>query len=129
MRIPTFCIYTKTKSQISFAVTARLISAFVFATGIIQLLHFLNYKNPKLPGSSHLKCLYSSVCVRPIPKPHCCFSRDAAHLELINSTADERVCMLKSLSGHLYWNFETVFEKVEIWNMLSENFTIQDTLG
>ena len=50
-----------------------------------------------------------------------------AHLELINSTADERVCMLKSLSGHLYWNFETVFEKVEIWNMLSEKFTIQDT--
>ena len=32
MRKPAFCIYAKTKTQISFAVTAKLISAFVFAT-------------------------------------------------------------------------------------------------
>ena len=43
--------YTKTKAQISFAVTAKLfavtaklISAFVFATGIVQFLFFLNPK-------------------------------------------------------------------------------------
>ena len=34
--------YAKTKAQISFAVTAKLISAFVFATGIVQFLFFLN---------------------------------------------------------------------------------------
>ena len=34
----------KLKVQISFAVTAKLISAFVFATQIIQLLFFLNLK-------------------------------------------------------------------------------------
>ena len=34
--------YAKTKAQISFAVTAKLISAFVFATRIVQFLYFLN---------------------------------------------------------------------------------------
>ena len=37
--------------QISFAVIAKLISAFVFATRIVQFLYFLN---PKFPASSHL---------------------------------------------------------------------------
>ena len=36
--------YGKTKAQISFAVTAKLISAFVFATRIVQFLFFLNPK-------------------------------------------------------------------------------------
>ena len=39
----------KTKAQISFAVTAKLISAFVFATRIVQ---FLFYLNPKFQASS-----------------------------------------------------------------------------
>ena len=43
--------YAKTKAQISFAVTAKLISAFVFATRIVQFLFFLN---PKFRASSHL---------------------------------------------------------------------------
>ena len=41
----------KTKAQISFAVTAKLISAFVFATRIVQFLFFLN---PKFQASSLL---------------------------------------------------------------------------
>ena len=41
----------KTKAQISFAVTVKLISAFVFATWIVQFLYFLN---PKFPTSSLL---------------------------------------------------------------------------
>ena len=60
MRKPTICIcenqqsaYEKTKAQISFAVTAKLISAFVFATRIVQLLFFLNLK---FLVSSHLLC-------------------------------------------------------------------------
>ena len=36
MRKPAFCIYAKTKTQISFAITAKLISAFVFATWIVH---------------------------------------------------------------------------------------------
>ena len=58
----------KTKAQISFAVTAKLISAFVFAKWIVQFLYFLN---PKFPASSHPLCLYRLVWVRPGGKPHC----------------------------------------------------------
>ena len=58
--------YAKTKAQLSFAVTAKLISAFVFATWIVQSLYFLN---PKFQASSHLLQLYSLVCVGPGRKP------------------------------------------------------------
>ena len=40
-----FFAYAKTKTQISFAVTAKLISAFVLATRIVQSLYFLNTKS------------------------------------------------------------------------------------
>ena len=43
--------YAKTKAQISFAVTAKLISTFVFATQIVQFLYFLK---TKFPVTSHL---------------------------------------------------------------------------
>ena len=46
-----FFAYAKTKTQISFAVTAKLISAFVFATRIVQSLYFLN---PKFQASSNV---------------------------------------------------------------------------
>ena len=46
-----------------------------------QLLCF-RYKdntiNPKFQASSHLLCLYSSVCIGPVRKPHGWFSQDAA---------------------------------------------------
>ena len=65
VRKPDFA-YAKTKTQISFAVTAKLISAFVFATRIVQ---FLFYLNPKFQASSHLLWLYSPFCVGPGQKP------------------------------------------------------------
>ena len=43
--------------------TAKLISAFVFATRIVQ---FLFYLKPKFQASSSFLCLYRSVCVRPV---------------------------------------------------------------
>ena len=55
-----FLHYAKTKTQISLPVTAKLISAFVFATWIVQSLFYLN---PKFQASSHLLWLYSPVCV------------------------------------------------------------------
>ena len=58
--------YAKTKTQISCAVTAQLISAFVFATWIVQSLFYLNQK---FQASSHLPWLYSLVCVGPGLKP------------------------------------------------------------
>ena len=69
--------YAKTMTQISFAVTAKLISVFVFATRIVQSLYFLN---TKFHASSCLLWLYSPVCVGPGQKPHCWFSLEAAHL-------------------------------------------------
>ena len=61
VRKPAFA-YAKTMTQISCAVTVQLISAFVFATQIVQSLYFLN---PKFQASGHLLWLYSLVCVGP----------------------------------------------------------------
>ena len=60
----------KAKAQISFSI-------FVFAAQIVQFLFFLN---PKFQASSHLLCLYSLIWVGPVPKPHCWFSHDVAHI-------------------------------------------------
>ena len=77
VRKPAFCIYAKTKTQISFAVTAKLISVFVFATRIVQSLYSLN---PKFQASSHLLWLYSLVCIGPGQKPRRRFSQDKAQI-------------------------------------------------
>ena len=58
--------YAKTKTQISFAVTAKLISAFVFATRIVQSLSLLN---TKFQASSHFLRRRSLICVGPGRKP------------------------------------------------------------
>ena len=65
MRKPAFS-YAKTKTQISFAVTAKLISAFVLATRIEQFLYFIY---TKFQASSHLVLLYSLIYVGPGRKP------------------------------------------------------------
>ena len=59
-------LYAKTKAQISCAVTAQLISAFVFATPIAQPLFFLN---SKFQASIRFPRLYRPVCVGPGRKP------------------------------------------------------------
>ena len=74
MRKPVFCI-CDTKRQISFAVTAKLISAFVFATWIVQSLYFLN---TKFQASSNLLRLYSLICVGPGRIPEDRFSHKEA---------------------------------------------------
>ena len=67
----------KTKTQINCAVTGQLISAFVFATRIVQSLFYLNLK---FQASNHLLWLYSLVCVGPGRKPESWFSHDTAHI-------------------------------------------------
>ena len=73
---PTIC-QGENKGADQLRVTAKLISAFVFATRIVQ---FLLYLIPKFQASSLLLCLYSSDCVGPGQKPHCWFSHDVAHI-------------------------------------------------
>ena len=71
--------------------TAKLISAFVFATRIVQ---FLFYLNPKFQASSSSLCLYRPVCVGPVRKPHCWFSHEVADLIAILL----RVCKSSSVA-------------------------------
>ena len=69
--------YAKTKAQISCVVSAQLISAFVFATRIVQ---FLLYFKPESQASSRFRRLYRPVWVRhgrKIPKSG--FSGVVAH--------------------------------------------------
>ena len=70
--------YAKTKTQIGFAVTAKLISAFVFATRIVQYLIFIN---PKFQVSMHLLWLYSSCLYRGlVGNPEDRFSHNEAQI-------------------------------------------------
>ena len=57
----------------------KLISAFVFATPVVQ---FLFYLNPKFQASSSFLLLCRLVCVRPVRKPHCWFSHEMAQILL-----------------------------------------------
>ena len=59
-------VYAKTKAQISCAVTAQWISAFVFAERIAQSFFF--FLNPKFQASNFALWLYSLVCVGPKTK-------------------------------------------------------------
>ena len=78
---PTICI-GENKDADQLAVTAKLISVFVFATQIVQ---FLFYLNPKSQDSISFLCLYRPVCVGPVRKPHCWFSHETAQM-LVKST-------------------------------------------
>ena len=84
------------------AVTAKLISAFVFATGIVQFLYcldptaklisafvfatriaqFLYFLDPKFPASSPHLCPYSSVCIGLDVPQKCWFSHAAAQMPI-----------------------------------------------
>ena len=61
MRKPAFCI-CENKDADQLRGFAKLISAFVFATWIVQSLRYLK---PKFQASSQLLWLYSPVCVGP----------------------------------------------------------------
>ena len=61
MRKPAFCICkNKVADQLRELITAKLISAFLFATRTVQSLYFLY---TKFQASSHLPWLYSPVYV------------------------------------------------------------------
>ena len=75
--------YAKTKAQISFAVTAKLISTFVFTTGIV---HSLFFSYPKFQASSYFLRLYRPVCVDLVGTPEARFCRVAAHILMLLST-------------------------------------------
>ena len=73
--------------QISFAVTAKLINAFVFATHIERSLFFLN---PKFQASNHVLWMYSPVCLGPGRKPRRPFFSQRGSYCLITCNLSER---------------------------------------
>ena len=79
-RKKTGLLHMRKQTQISFAVTAKVISAFVFATRIVQSIYFLN---PKIQASIHLLGLYSPVFVGPGPEDR--FSHNEAQFQLFLS--------------------------------------------
>ena len=91
---PTICIGENKDADQLRGVIAKLISAFVFATRIVQFLFFLN---PKFQASSCFLCLYRSVCVGPVRKPHCWFSHEAAHMQNTICTSVEMHFSLRHL--------------------------------
>ena len=77
----TVFAYANTKAQLSFAVIAKPISAFVFAIPIVQSLYFLN---PKFQASYHLLWLYNPVCMGPGKKKRRpVFSHRGSYLPLL----------------------------------------------
>ena len=97
-----FFAYAKTKMQISFAVTAKLISAFVFATRKVQSLHYLN---PKYQASSNLLWLYSPVCVGPGRKPkRQVFSEQGSYPFLLQIHLFKAcACQLHTINYTIFW--------------------------
>ena len=93
MRKIRLSAYAKTKPQISCAVTAQLISVFVFVTQIVQSLCFLN---PKFQASSHFLWLYSPVSVRAYRNPEEQFSHNEAHAIHRSLISPFVVCCLDS---------------------------------
>ena len=91
--------YAKTRTQISFAVAAKLISAFVFATWIVQSLCFLN---PKFQVSSHLLWLYSPDCVGPGRKPRRPVFWRRGSIVFFSSTDICLILMMTSSAKHSY---------------------------
>ena len=75
-----FLHYAKTKTQISFAVTAKLISAFVFATRIVQSL-YMYLLNPKFQASMHFCDCTARFVWDLVGNPEDGFSRNEAHIQ------------------------------------------------
>ena len=74
--------------------TAKLISAFVFATRIVQSLF---YVNPKFQASSHLLWLYSLLCVGPGRTPRRPgFSQRGSYSNTAQISMRENLCILIS---------------------------------
>ena len=94
---PAFCICeNKDADQLRGKVTAKLISAFVLATQIVQSLFYLNLKSQ---ASSHLLWLYSLVCVGPGRKPEDRFSHNEAQVILhISSQKPKLSVIIRSTS-------------------------------
>ena len=97
------------------AVTAKLISAFVFNIQIVQFLLFLNQK---FQASSLLLRLYRPVYVGPVRKPHCWFSHDLAQILFSRSGKIKKLSEMKQgdNSGWLSWGYSKLVKEPIGWS-------------
>ena len=93
---PTICIgENKGADQLRGHREADQRLCFHYSDSTIPLLQCFN---PKFQASSSFLCLYRPVCVRPVRKPHCWFSHEAAHILIISREPDTQL----STSPKLY---------------------------
>ena len=118
VRKPDFA-YAKTKAQISFAVTAKLISAFVLATRIVQFLFFLK---SKFQSSRLFLKLYRPVCVRPGRKPRRpVFSRRGSNaLPLKVYTPGPSCSKLMTSLVNVSFKFQTLILQIHCYFLLKK---------
>ena len=118
-RVNRIFAYAKAKAQISFAVTAKLISAFVFATRIVL---FLFYLNPKFQASSSFLSLYRPVCVGPGRKPRRpVFSRRGS---LYTRYHEYSIRLTLHISSKWNWT-SSIFKRYSAINEEVDNFCYQ----
>ena len=100
VRKPAFCI-CENKTQISFAVTAKLISAFVFATWIVQSL-FYQIKNfkPLAIFCGSTAWFVSDLVGNPKDRS----SHNQAHIELHRRETNNGICTQWRLGSSLASN-------------------------
>ena len=95
VRKPDFCLGENKGADQLCGYTAKLISAFVFATRIVQ---FLFYLNPKFQASSSFLSLYRPVCVGPVRKPQRpVFSRRGSIISCFQTTPPSHVMTYREL--------------------------------
>ena len=119
VRKPDFA-YAKTKAQISFAVTAKLTSAFVFATWIVQFLFFLK---PKFQSSSLFLKLYVPVWVRPGRKPRRpVFSRRGSFIPKTYGAPSPQLCLTLHMpvrwTNRQAWTY-SLWRRAGVWTVYS----------
>ena len=95
MRKPTICIReNKDADQLLGNREADQCLCFRYTDSTITLL-----SKSKISSFWQLMCLYSSVCVEPVQKPHCLFSHEVAQLLIdIKKVSIQSVCFVWSLS-------------------------------
>ena len=84
--------------------SASQISAFVFATGIVQSLYYLN---PKFQASSHLLWLHRPVCVGPGRKPRRPVFSERGHSGLQRNLAQTKHIRYRNCSSEFLTTFQS----------------------
>ena len=126
MRKPTICIGENTDAdQLRDNREADQRLCFRYKDSTLPLLLYLN---PKFKPSSLLLCLYSSVCVGPVLKPHCWFSpRDGSIISKTKSLSISGICAQPLNTGSGSQSIERFY--YDTGTDTCKTFTYKGTLG